>query len=245
MAITGTEILNYFSQGIFPRLNELVQMPLTNPNILWTILPLLGIAFSLELYFGRYKTEELGWNTAFGNTISLLWVTTALFRFMYEAHGSAIFREWNFAGNTPTMLLIYALGLWSLLLATSNFFHILPKQISFFVSSTIPVNVSAVVTTVLVIGEFHIDRVTLIAALILYIALAIIFATIQAIVVPSAEAKKYIQEYKKKAEEKKKERENNFYHHIDLLKERIKAQYNATIATIKGFFHHKKQETKK
>lgn len=241
MAITGTEIAKYFSEGIFPRFNELVQTPLTNPDILWTILPLLGIAFFLELYFGRYKTEELGWNTAFGNTISLLWVTTALFRFMYETHGSMIFREWNLAGNTPTMILIYALGLWSLLLAISNFFHILPKQISFFVSSTIPVNVSAVVTTLLVIGEFQIDRVTLTAALILYIALAIIFATIQALVVPSAEAKKYIQEYKKKAEEKKKERENNFHHHVDLIRERIKAQYNATIATIKGFFQNKKR----
>ncbi len=245
MAITGTEIADFWSNAVLPQLTDLVQTPMTNPKILWTILPLLGIAFFIELYFGRYKTEELGWNTAFGNTISLLWVTTALFRFMYETHGSAIFREWNFAGNTPTMLLIYALGLWSLLLAISNFFHILPKQISFFVSSTIPVNVSAVVTTVLVIGEFQIDRVTLTAALILYIALAIIFATIQAIVVPSAEAKKYILEYKKKAEEKKKERENNFYHHVDLIKERIKAQYNATIATIRGFFCSKKQETKK
>ncbi len=245
MAITGTEIVNFWSNAVLPQLKDLIQTPLTNPDILWTILPLLGIAFSLELYFGRYKTEELGWNTAFGNTISLLWVTTALFRFMYETHGSVIFREWNFAGNTPTMLLIYALGLWSLLLAISNFFHILPKQISFFVSSTIPVNVSAVITTVLVIGQFQIDRVTLTAALILYITLAIIFATIQALVVPSAEAKKYIQEYKKKAEEKKKERENNFYHHVDLIKERIKAQYHATIATIRGFFHSKKQEKKK
>lgn len=244
MVITGAEIVNYFSQHVFPLFYELINTPLSDPQILWTILPLLGIAFFIELYFGRYKTEELGWNTAFGNTISLLWVTTALFRFMYETHGSAIFREWNFAGNTPTMILIYALGLWSLLLATSNFFHILPKQISFFVSSTIPVNVSAVVTAVLVIGQFHIDRVTLTAAFILYIALAIIFATIQAIVVPSAEAKKYILEYKKKAEEKKKERENNFYHHVDLIKERIKAQYSATIATIKGFFK-KKEEGKR
>ncbi len=244
MVITGTDIVNYFSQGIFPTLKEIVYTPLTNPEILWTILPLLGIAFFLELYFGRYKTEELGWNTAFGNTISLLWVTTALFRFMYETQGAAVFQEWNFAGNTATILLIYALGLWSLVLAISNFFHILPKHISFFVSSTIPVNVSAVVTTVLVIGEFQINRITLTAALILYIALAIIFATIQALVVPSAEAKKYIQEYKKKAEEKKKERENDFHHHVDLTKERIKAQYNATIATIKGFFHVKKEEKK-
>ena len=245
MAITGTEIGNYFSQGVFPRLEDIVDTPLTNPEILWTILPLLGIAFFIELYFGRYKTEELGWNTAFGNTISLLWITTALFRFMYETHGIAVFSEWNFAGNTPTMIIIYALGLWALLLAISNFFHILPKQISFFVSSTIPVNVSAVVTTVLVIGEFQINRITLTAALVLYIALAIIFATIQAIVVPSAEVKKYIQEYKKEAEQKKKERENNFYHHVDLIKERIKAQYNATLATIKGFFHMKKEEIKK
>ncbi|MEK6921550.1 MAG: hypothetical protein AABX82_06710, partial [Nanoarchaeota archaeon] len=74
MVATGADIVNYFSQSIFPRLGEFVNLPLAIPNILWTILPLLGIAFFIELYFGRYKTEELGWNTAFGNTISLLWV---------------------------------------------------------------------------------------------------------------------------------------------------------------------------
>ncbi len=240
MAITGADIVNYFSQGVFPRLEEIVYTPLTNPEILWTILPLLGIAFFIELYFGRYKTEELGWNTAFGNTISLLWVTTALFRFMYEMHGTAVFSGWNFTGNTTPMILIYVLGLWSLLLAISNFFHILPKQVSFFFSSTIPVNVSAVVTTVLVIGQFQIDRVTMTAALILYIGLAILFAAIQAIVIPSIEAKKYIEEYKKMAEEMKKEREHVFYHYVGLCKERIKAQYNATIATLRGFFNKNK-----
>lgn len=236
MVITGTEMSNYFSNAVIPRFMELVQSPLTHPDVLWTVLPLLVSAFFLELYFGRYKTEELGWNTAFGNTISLFWVTTALVHFMYELHGEKIFSEWNFTGTTPMMLLIAGLALWALFLAICNFFHLLPKGVSFFASSQIPVNVTATVLTLLVLGQYPLDRVTLTAAAILYICLTLLFATIQALVIPSADARKYIEEYKKKALEKKKERKQHISSALLLFKERILAQYRATLATVSGFF---------
>lgn len=245
MVITGTEIVDYFSAGVFPRLQEIVHAPLIEPTILWTILPLLITAFFLELYFGRYKIEELGWNSAFANCISLLWVTTAVVRFMYELHGSLIWTTWDFKGPiAPTMLLIGALGLWALTLAVCNFFHILPKWIAFFMSSTIPVNVSAVLITVIVIGKFPMDRVTATATLIAFVALAIVFSIIQAIVRPSAEAKKYIEDYKKKAEEQKKQREQRIVHQLQLGKERILAQYHATVHTMKQAFGLEKKTEK-
>lgn len=236
MVITQTEIAQYFSQSVFPRLGELVNTPFTDPQVLWTILPLLATAFFLELYFGRYKTEELGWNSAFANCISLLWVTTALVRFIYEQYGITLVSVWSFQSYTPALVLVAVVALWSLILAVSNFFHILPRWLAFFVSSTIPVNVSATVITVIVIGQFPVERVTLAAAGILWLGLVILFATVQAIVRPSLEARKYIEAYKKKAQEKKKEREKEFHSYIHLLKERTVAQYHATIVTIKEFF---------
>ena len=235
MTISGADILAYFSSGVFPILKEMSLLPITSPEILWTILPLLSTAFFLELYFGRYKTEELGWNSAFGNCISLIWVTTALVRFMYDLYGNLIF-AFIWTSHTPELILIFILGFWSLTLAIFNFFHILPKWLSFFLSSTIPVNVSALLATVLIFGRFPMNRVTATASLIAAVILIIIFATIQSIMIPSREAKVYIENYKKKAEDLKKQREKAFYEHFNLAKERIHAQILAIKATIVGFF---------
>ena len=241
MIITGTEIIDFWSNQVFPRFWEMIDTPQAEPEILWTILPLLVTAFFVELYFGRNKIEELGWNTAFANCISLLWVTTALVRFMYEQNGPIIFQLY-WSALSPTMLLIAAVGLWSLLLAICNFFHILPKTVLFFASSTIPVNVTAVLAVVIVIGRFPLDRITFIAAIILFVALAILFATIQAVATPSPEAKKYIEEYKKKAEEKKKIHKQEVLHFIEMTKGRIIAHYLSTKAKIHAVFGKKEKQ---
>lgn len=245
MTIAINDIITYFATVLFPRLEEFVNLPINEPSILWTILPLLVTAFFLEIYFGRYKTEELGWNSAFANCVSLLWVTSSLMRFMFENYGMLIFTEWNIYGQiTPLMLMIAGFGLWSLALALCNFFHILPRWIAFFVSSTIPVNGSAVILTIIVIGKLPLDRVTAFAALIAFVALAIFFSTIQAIVWPSAEAKKYIEDYKKKAEKIKEQREQKIHQKIHIIKERIIAQYKATVHTIKEVFRLRKKGEK-
>lgn len=236
MVINATEIYAFFIQSVFPTLLQLIRTPLQQKEILWTILPLLTSALFVELYFGRYKTEELGWNTAFANCISLLWVTTVLTRFIYEKYGSAVFREINVQGVTPQIILIVILSIWSFTLAITNYFHSLPKAISFFISSTIPVNVTAMVLSLVIIGEFAINATTITAAFLLFISLAIVFATVQALIRPSPEARKYIEAYKKKAAEKKQEREKHFFKIVKQIKERLVAQYLATFATVKGFF---------
>jgi hypothetical protein len=236
MAITGTDIAQYFGEGVFPRINTFITTPLDHPEIFWTVLPLLVTAFFIEVYFGRHKTEELGWNTAFANCISLLWVTTALVRFMFEEYGSWVFFTWDPTGKTPTVILILALGMWGLLLAIFNYYHVLPKGISFFISSAIPVNITALLIVIMVIGKVPINGTTMISAAITFIVLAIFLATVEAVVKPSPEAQEYIEEYKEHAVEMQQEREKAFHHRLLLGKHRIKAQWNATISTIKGFF---------
>ncbi len=240
MVITGTQIVDFFSSAVYPRLHDMVYTPFTEPNILWTILPLLVTAFFVEMYFGRYRTEELGWNTAFANCISLLWVTTALIRFMYESHGKLIF-ETVWTQNTPILILIAGLGLWSLMLGICNYFHFLPKSISFLISSTIPVNVTAVLAVVIVIGKFAVDNVTLTAAIIIFICLALIFVSIQALVTPSAEAQLYMEEYSREAEQKKKEHKLKVLHFFHMIKTRIIAHYLSTKSKIYALFGKKKK----
>ncbi len=241
MPITGTDIAQFFSGAVYSRAEEIVLTPYTTPTILWTILPLVITTFMIGLYFGRYKTEELGWNTAFGNTISLLWVTTALIRFLYEEYGSWIFLTWDPAGHTPKVIIIGLLTFWAFILAICNFFHALPKWLSFLFSSAVPVNITALLLIIIVIGKIPVDAATWTAAIILFILAAIAYSIVEAIIMPSQEAKKYIEDYKHHAEKLKKEREQRIEQTVHLFKERIVAQYHATLSHINAFFGVKKK----
>lgn len=236
MPITGTDIAQFFSGAVYSRAEEIVLTPYTTPTILWTILPLVITTFMIGLYFGRYKTEELGWNTAFGNTISLLWVTTALIRFLYEEYGSWVFLTWDPAGHTPKVIIIGLLTLWAFILAICNFFHALPKWLSFLFSSAVPVNITALLFIIIVIGKIHVDAATWTAAVLLFVLAAIAYSIVEAIIMPSQEAKKYIEDYKHHAEELKEEREQRIRKSVHLIKERIVAQYRATLSHIRGSF---------
>ena len=43
-------------------------------SVLWVILPIFLFWIMLEFYFDTHKEETLGWNTAFGNGLSLFGV---------------------------------------------------------------------------------------------------------------------------------------------------------------------------
>ena len=63
------------------RIIQIVLVPSYNPDVIWSIAPLFFGLVLMQMYFGKYKTEQLGWNTAFGNSVSLMWASAILFRF--------------------------------------------------------------------------------------------------------------------------------------------------------------------
>ncbi|MBD3354899.1 hypothetical protein GF361_02850, partial [Candidatus Woesearchaeota archaeon] len=56
------------------RFMELVTAPYHHSELLWITIPLVAALILMDIYFGRYKKEELGWNTAVGNTLALAFV---------------------------------------------------------------------------------------------------------------------------------------------------------------------------
>lgn len=69
--ITETE-----TSTILNRAWDLALAPMDHPDIISSVLPLILGAFVIELYFGKHKTEVLGWNTSVGNAI--IWISTGL-----------------------------------------------------------------------------------------------------------------------------------------------------------------------
>jgi hypothetical protein len=173
--INATEPSFAFSY-IYPVLKErtlaLILAPAGNPDMLWIVFPLAVSVLFMTLYFGRYKKEELGWNTAFGNSLALLFVSVDLFRQVAKQPGHFdLLRDYVVTSQmfVPLVILCFAC-----VLLLSNFFHILPKFFAFFISSALPINLLAYVGIVVVYTGFKLDWITLVSALILYVLMMII-----------------------------------------------------------------------
>ncbi|MBU0461075.1 MAG: hypothetical protein KJ574_00655, partial [Nanoarchaeota archaeon] len=101
------------------------------------------------------------------------------------------------------LTLIVILAALTILLAGFNFQHNLPKKFAFLISSSIPINGLAYFTTVLVIGQITLDRITFWAALVIFIFLIIIFALYRWSITPAKSALPTLKRHEEKREELK------------------------------------------
>jgi len=163
---------------IIARLVELIRAPLDHSDLLWITLPLIITLILMELYFGRYRDEELGWNTAVGNSLILVFVSMDLFRFLWNSTPEPTIIKVIWLNFTKS-LLIFFLGLGSLWLLIADFFHFIPKKVAFFLSSSLTIKLIAYITIVIVYTDIPIDLATFFASIMLFLLLLGIFRVIQ------------------------------------------------------------------
>ena len=173
-------IIDYFTLQVFPRFMDLVTAPYHHSELLWIAIPLVIIVLLMEFYFGRYVKEELGWNTAVGNSVVLLFVAMDLYRYLYTSSPFKDFFNYIFI-NAKGVFIATIIALEGFWLLFANFFHILPKKLAFFTSASLQINMTAYVAIVLVYSNLELDWATIIAAVILYFALLGFFALIHLI----------------------------------------------------------------
>lgn len=130
------------------RVTEIALAPLKQPELIPSVLPLVLGAAVIELYFGKYKHEELGWNTSVGNAI--IWVSTGVSLFMTERVLEGL--EELAAG------FLLASGL---LIGYMNFFHKWDESWAFKASSAGIVYPMAYVTVVVVKTSVPVEELTL------------------------------------------------------------------------------------
>lgn len=203
-AITGMSVVDvvsnfavrswdYFREFVWPRIIEIVTTPIHHKQALWLIVPLLITTILMQLYFGRNKEEELGWNTAYANSIALIYISVNLLKIIYDQYGYGF---WNNLTPELTSKLVFIgiIMLQALLLAFLDLFHSLPKRFSFFISSLPSVFVIALVTIVVVHSNIPIDRITLFAAFFLFLASVLFFTFFRWLIPPSTHARQYLEQ---------------------------------------------------
>lgn len=155
---------------VLDRIFDIIKAPFLQPEMLWIIVPVVASMLFMAYYFGKYKKEELGWNTAFGNTIVLLFACVDLFRHLY-GNGLLGF-------NVQTML-VTAVLLEGLVLMLLNFLHALPKAFAFGISSGVTVNIIVLSLIILIYSGLPLNPITALAIVAIAVVLVIIMRLIQ------------------------------------------------------------------
>ena len=180
---------------LIERFVELVIAPYIYPEMLWIVIPLLLAMLFVTIYFGRYRYEELGWNSAFSNSLILIFISVDLVRrlFIEGILGYADFKN----------LLVLAVIFEGVVLLMISFFHLLPKKVAFNLYQNVPINVIAYAAVVLVYSNIKIDFITVIDAIILVLVLTFVLNLIRKMIPKAVELLPWeIEAYKKAPEPK-------------------------------------------
>jgi len=174
MQIAGAAItsLDSLSESVLERIFDIIKAPVRQPEMLWIIVPVLVSTILMTYYFGKYKKEELGWNTAFGNSIILFFACIDLLRYLFTNQLLGI--------NVKTILVVAVL-LEGIILTFLNFLHALPKSFAFGISSGMTVNILALSLIVLIYSQLPLDQITAIAIVIISVVVLVGLRILQAL----------------------------------------------------------------
>lgn len=164
---------------LYNRFIEIVLAPAHNKDMIWILAPLLATLLLMELYFDRYKGEELGWNTAFGNSLVLIFVSVDIIKFLHTND--------MLSYVTIKSALAIAVILLGLSLTILSFFHSLPKELAFGLTSRLPINLITYLTVVIVYADIIIDVYTAIASVLFAVIAGVLLKLISLIVPESGE----------------------------------------------------------
>ncbi len=164
---------------VLQRSFEILKAPLSQPKMFWILTPLIASMLLMAFYFGRYKAESESWDAAFQNSFILMFASIDLLRYLHNA--GVLF---EFSVKNAVVAIVLFLGLF---LAVLDFFHLLPENLAFGLSSGTTINVIIVFLVILVYSQIPIDGITGLAVLLLGLVAASILKLISALEVAPEE----------------------------------------------------------
>ncbi len=159
------------------RLFEIVKAPFNFPEMIWVLAPLVATILLTEFYFSRYKYDERGWAYDFGNSMILIFVSLNLLGYMYMNGVLMV--------DTIGTAFSASIGVIGLILLFFNFFHALPEQLAYGISSIMPVNFLAYMAVIIVYSSIAVDYTTVFASLVFLVIWSVVMWGIHKLI-PSA-----------------------------------------------------------
>lgn len=162
--IQMSDVSTFFSQ-LWERSLEIIYTPSSNPEAIWLLAPLVIMMVLMEFYFGRYNKEELGWNTAYGNSLVLIFIAASLFKYIHENN------LWSNEAKIAVMTFLVGIGI---IITIIDYLHLIPKELAFTISSKLPLNFVAYASIVLIYTDIPINALTILSLIVIFIAFAIL-----------------------------------------------------------------------
>jgi phosphatidylserine synthase len=134
----------------------------------WIILPLFISTVLMIAYYGIYREEKADWNTNFSNSFVLVFVSLALFQYIYSINNAGGLNFTSYWGKTIASLLLLSIGL---ILVRFNLEHLLPMNAARYISSPITVNLLAYAIILIVYSKDALNLLSFIALLIIVLVL--------------------------------------------------------------------------
>ncbi len=160
---------------------QIFTAPFKSIDALWILIPLFILWIVLEIYFAKYKTEKLGWNTALANGITLGWLTLGGMRSLFESKPDSFW--FRFIANS--VIILYA----GIIIYTS-FTHKISQKWNFVIASPTPVYYLGVFSVMWGFGILEINRYVLIDLVILFVAVVILLKIFRHFIKPAKEEEK-------------------------------------------------------
>lgn len=119
-----------FLVEMWTALKAIMVSPFTDLSIWWLLAPVVLLWIIMELYFGKFKKEKLGWNTSLTNAVSLAWVGIESMRFLFSTKPEAFW----FRFSIISIIIIYAA-----VIVYFAFSHTLSGKVTYLLASPTPI----------------------------------------------------------------------------------------------------------
>lgn len=174
----------WFLQGMLNALWEIVKSPFKEWSAWWFLAPILILWVILELYFGRYKSETLGWNTALANGITLIWVNIESMRYLFSTHPEP------FLLRFVPIILILAYGSFIMYI---SFTHKFSGRVTYTLAAPTPIYFLSAISVLWGHGNLILTWFVVLDLILLYPIITGVFALIKKFLpeVPEEEEKKF------------------------------------------------------
>jgi hypothetical protein len=163
--------------NILSGFKEIFSAPFKDPSILWLLAPIALFWLVLEIYFGKYKREKLGWNTTLGYGMTMFWVVVISLRTMFENNFELF--------SIDKILFLLVIATYSIFIIIVSFTHKLREKVFFLVASPSLVYYLFIIAILLVHGVLELNLWVVVDLVILYIVI-LLLETILKRVMPEA-----------------------------------------------------------
>lgn len=140
--------------------------PFKDPSLIWQIAPIFLLWGVMIFYFGTHKHEELGWNTALGNGVSLFWIIISAMQYIFS-NSSSEFTYTKF-------FLIMVIAIYAIFIVIISFKHTFSDKLTYALASPSPVYYFSAIVLLYAHDLFSLSIPMLIAIVALFVALLIV-----------------------------------------------------------------------